>query len=119
MRKIIIMLVIVMIGICIYADETASAWDINTVKLRKQSLFGWNYYQGYDRWFGIKGSGMGLDVGYLGVVWGFNTPINENIEFFLDSYVYADLSRMMEYGFMSFGNWLYWEISLWWGDKSQ
>ena len=46
MKKLIILIMVLMIAICIYAEETGSAWDINTVKLRKQSLFGWNYYQG-------------------------------------------------------------------------
>jgi hypothetical protein len=118
MKRIILLVIVMGVFVLALADDV-DQWDINTIKLRKQSLFGWNYYNGYNRWFGIKGSGMGLGMGYVGIVFGFNSPINDRVEFFLDSYIYADLNRCVEYGLINPTQWLYWELSLWWGEKKQ
>lgn len=121
------MLVLLM---CVCAVAQVQNWgDFSFMKNQKSQLFGWDYQGKYSKWFGMRGYGFGLEMGYVGVVYGMKESFNltmpewlvwdetkreKKIDVYLDGFTYVNLSNMTLYPEKVRG-WLFWELSVWFG----
>jgi len=105
--------------------------DFSFMKQQKGSLFGWDYAGRYSQWFGLKGYGFGLELGYVGVVYGWKETIKltlpewlgvdasgnakkKELDMFVDGFTYLNLGQMALFPDRVRG-WLFWELSIWFG----
>lgn len=143
MYKLITIMMIVVSGIVIIAAPVSSEdkfWDMDYMRMQKNSLFGPSFNAGYQRWFGFRGSGFGLSTGYAGIVAGMKKDIKplelpdifdkitedasgnkirmptyiEIGEIYIDAFTYVNLPSFSEAPW-DISRWLFWELNIWFG----
>ena len=118
---------LLLVSVCGVASQE---WgDFSFMKAQKRQLFGWDYQGDYEYWFGARGYGFGLELGYIGVVLGTKESFalslpewleedeskrDKTIDVYLDGFTYVNLSNL---GLMPerVRGWLFWELSFWFG----
>ena len=119
MGKFRVFLVLVWLFMVVCAIGQVPYNDIDLIDNYKVSLFGGQYNNLYDYWFGVRGKGKGLSCGEIGLVFGFNKVLfvkeKYKLELYVDTFVYADLFKLNFYGLSEYGEWLLWEINIWFG----
>jgi len=122
------------------ASEQNKFWDMDYMRLQKNSLFGPSFNAGYQRWFGFRGSGFGLETGYAGIVGGMkkyleplklpdvfdkiSSDASGNViktpsyielgELYIDAFAYINLPAFSEAPW-EVSKWLFWELNVWFG----